>query len=197
MPTILYRILSFQPLSTWQQEPERDGRLSKLTRIFEAYCSLIGRSIRTDRSQPETVSSQWLGKFYYLLMGYLDTTGVDDDEIEDEVCPVGRFPIMTIHQSKGLEFPFVFVAGLGIGSTPGPVHLLEDDLMPFRSVPPTHQFSPNQRSQQDMARMFYVAYSRAQYALIIVGTKAQLSSPDRPAIGGLGLGSFSHRALRL
>ena len=46
--------------------------------------------------------------FYYGLCGYLDQKGLDDDEDEEVVCPMGFFPIMTIHQAKGLEFDFRF-----------------------------------------------------------------------------------------
>lgn len=197
MPTILYRILAFEPFVAWQQDQDRDGRLSKLTRLFEAYCSLVGRPIRTDNNVAGRVSQSWLNKFYYLLMGYLDTTGVDDDEIDEEICPAGRLPVMTIHQSKGLQFPFVFVAGLGIGPTVGNVHQLEDELLRFRAAPPSYHFAAADRAEHDMIRMFYVAYSRAQYALILVGTRSQLLSANRPAIGGQGLGWFNQRVHRL
>lgn len=197
MPTILYRILSFEPFITWQNDVDRDGRMSKLTRILEAYCSLVGRSIKIDRDQSGQVSHPWLRRFYYLFLGYLESTGMDDDEIEEEICPPGRLPIMTIHQAKGLQFPFVFVAGLGRGSAVSNVHLLEDDLVRFRIAPPTHQFTSAQRAEHDMARMFYVAYSRAQYALILLGTRSQLRTVNRPAIGGQGLGWFNQRVQRL
>lgn len=197
MPTILYRILSFEPFITWQSDVDRDGRMSKLTRIFEAYCSLVGRSIKTDREQCGQISRSWLRKFYYSLLGYLQVTGMDDDEIEEEICPPNRLPIMTIHQAKGLQFPFVFVAGLGIGSAVGSVHQLEDDLMRFRIASPSHQFASSERAEHDVARMFYVAYSRAQYALILLGTRSQLQPTSRPAIGGQGLGWFNQRVQRL
>jgi len=197
MPTILYRILSFEPFITWQNDIDRDGRMSKLTRIFEAYCSLVGRSIKIDRDQNGQVSNSWLRRFYYQLLGYLEATGMDDDEIEEEICPPGRLPIMTIHQAKGLQFPFVFVAGLGMGSAISNVHQLEDDFVRFRTTPPTHQFTSSERAEHDMARMFYVAYSRAQYALILLGTRSQLQPANRAAIGGEGLGWFNQRVQRL
>lgn len=197
MPTILYRILSFEPFVTWQLDQERDGRLSKLTRLFEAYCSLVGRPLFTDRHNAGEVRRSWLGKLYYLLMGYLDAVGMDDDELGEEVCPAGRLPIMTIHQAKGLQFPFVFVGAVARGASPGDVHRLEDDIRLFRPNPLTVAFNAETRAEHDLIRMFYVAYSRAQWALILLATRSQLSPCNRPAAGGQGLGWFNQRVQRL
>jgi len=197
MPTILYRILSFEPFVTWQQDPNRDARLSKLTRLFEAYCSLVGRPLYSDRQTAGSVRQSWLRTFYYLLMGYLDSTGIDDDEIEEAICPAGRVAIMTIHQAKGLQFPFVFVGAVGISASPGDVHQLEDAVAQFRRTPPTNPSTAADRAQQDLVRMFYVAYARAEHALILLATRSQLAPPGRVACGGQGLGWFNQRVQRL
>ena len=197
VPTILYRIMSFEPCATWQKEEDRDRRLSKLTRIFEAYCSLVGRSLRADRGRAGQVSEKWLLDFYYLLVGYVSQSGMDDDEIEEEVCPPGRLPIMTIHQAKGLEFPFVFVGALGVSAAARRVHHLEDALAQFRATPPAHSFTASQRAEHDLIRMFYVAYSRAQHALILLGTRSQLKPAGRVAAGGQGIGWLNQRVPRL
>ena len=73
---------------------------------------------------------------------------------------------MNIHLSKGLEFPFVFVYGLKQSPKTDSSILLEDSLSQFRQNPSFINFNPEQRGEQDLIRFFYVAYSRAQYALI-------------------------------
>jgi DNA helicase-2/ATP-dependent DNA helicase PcrA len=106
------------------------------------------------------------------------------------ICPPGMVPIMTMHQSKGLEFPFVFVGHMGEGARVGPSHYLETlfsayPANPARSFPRRPEA---ERAQLDLIRQFYVAYSRAEYALIFLGTKAQfnnLSVPCGPTAGWL------------
>ena len=197
MPTILYRILSLEPFVSWQREPDRDNRLSKLTRVFEAYCSLVGRPLFVGRTGAGQVSQGWLRKFYYLLLGYLDATGMDDDDLEDEICPPGRFPVMTVHQAKGLQFPFVFVGYLGFTSSPSPVHQLEDAVRPFRASAPRYEFTQVERALHDDVRMLYVAYSRAQYALILLAERGQLKGQNKPAVGGAGFAWFNQLVPRL
>lgn len=104
------------------------------------------------------------------------------------ICPPGRFPIMTVHQAKGLEFPFVFVAKIGVQEAPvGAEHQLEDAFQPFRTNPLPVVFTANQRAEQDYIRLFYVAYSRAKYALILLTTSDELRDE------GLGFGDNGRR----
>ena len=119
-----------------------------------------------------------------MFISYLIEAGIDDDEDEEVIVPQGYLPIMTIHQAKGLEFPFVFVAQLGQGGNIGSAHILEQDLVPFREeLYPRNTRSPELLVVEDDIRLLYVAYSRAQYGLILVGTenhiKNHLAAPGR------------------
>ena len=174
IPTILYRILSHQPFVDYQENPEMDIRLSKLTRLFESFCAQYRRELWTDDTNAGELSRWWYGGFYYGLCGYLEQKGLDDDEDEEVVCPVGYFPIMTIHQAKGLEFDFVFVGNLGASVQTSSAHQLEQDLRPFRGAPPVMINSIDDAMWHDDIRQHFVAYSRAKYALILVATDSQL-----------------------
>ena len=172
-PSILYRILAHDPFLTYQTDPEQDLRLSKLTRLLESFCSQYGRSLYTDNNQPGMVKLNWLGKFYNIFFGYLFNHGLDDDEDDEVICPPGRLPIMTIHQSKGLEFDFVFVDTLGRSVTPSDSIYLENAMRPYRSRLSQIIINTDDASWQDEIRMHFVAYSRAKYALILLGTDGQ------------------------
>jgi DNA helicase-2/ATP-dependent DNA helicase PcrA len=173
-PTILYRILSHQPFVTYQANPEMDLRLSKLTRLFESFCSQYGRELRTDSVTAGRLPGWWYGNFYYGLCGFLEKKGLDDDEDEEVVCPSGYFPIMTVHQAKGLEFDFVFVGNLGGSVSSSNAHRLEEDLRPYRFNPPAivHPIAASQ--WHDDIRQHFVAFSRAKFALALVATDSQL-----------------------
>jgi DNA helicase-2/ATP-dependent DNA helicase PcrA len=171
---IFYRILAHEPFATWENDPERSYRLGKLSKIFETYASIPylnspgsnRGNLKTSTTARGEISFRWRQNFYYSLTGLLVSEGVNDPEEEEIISPPDRLPIMTVHQAKGLEFPFVFVYGLNQNSGPDSSVLLEDALSRFRQNPPFVSFTPGQRAEQDLIRFYYVAYSRAQYALI-------------------------------
>lgn len=79
------------------------------------------------------------------LLDYLMLS--DDKNNQDDKGPENHISLMTIHASKGLEFPAVFVCGI------------EDDLLP-------HKNSLNsEASIQEERRLFYVAITRAKQKL--------------------------------
>jgi DNA helicase II / ATP-dependent DNA helicase PcrA len=114
---------------------------------------------------------------------------VDIDEEIMPYVPKSVFPIMTIHQAKGLEFPLTIV---DIGSDyktnhhsqrPGrypkigaDVHLVEDELASYSPVGIARKSRDAQvRAFDDLRRLFFVAQSRAQNVLLLVGLTSQLS----------------------
>jgi len=174
MPAVVYRILAHPPFVGYQANPAMDLRLSKLTRLFESFCSQYGRQLWTDGASAGELPGWWYNSFYYGLCGYLEKKGLEDDEDEEVVCPVGYFPIMTVHQAKGLEFDFVFVGNLGASLPSSNAHQLEQDLRPFRTAQPPVVHPIAAARWHDDIRQHYVAYSRAKFALILVATDGQL-----------------------
>jgi DNA helicase-2/ATP-dependent DNA helicase PcrA len=113
-------------------------------------------------------------------------------EVDEEIMPyVPRsvFPVMTIHQAKGLEFPLVIV---DVGSDFSTNHEAQKHLRFPDKIPDVHRreyeiadFSPvgRARSQRkaidrafdDIRRQFFVAKSRSQCVLILAGLTTQLT----------------------
>ncbi len=174
---LFYRILSRPPFQGWQEDPERTHRLGQLSRVLEAFASVEGSdSLRTSRTEPGRFSHGWLrGRFYPRLVGFLHQARLDDPEdLDYEIVP-GRVQVMTVHQAKGLEFPVVFVDSLNLKPRErDATYVLEDELMPF-SRNKRKLLSPHARAEQDVARLFYVAYTRAQNALILFGPSSHFS----------------------
>ena len=199
MPTVLYRILAHEPFTKYQLSKERDLRLSKLTRLFDAFCSQYTRELKTDVATPGTLPGWWYGYFYYGLCGYLQQVGLDDDQDEDIICPNGFFPIMTIHQAKGLEFDFVFVGNLGRGVWESDTHRLEQDLRNFRINQPSVTHPIGESQWHDDIRRHFVAYSRAKYALILIASNGQLrkTTPATSSFGEQGGGWVRQNTQRL
>lgn len=135
-----------------------------------------------------------------VIRGVFEPLAAEEVDVDEEVMPhVPRtyFPMMTVHQAKGLEFPLV-IADVGSDFTRnhaaqrifrapnsgGSVHVLEDIIAPFSPVGPLrNQRSSTERAWDDLWRLYYVAYSRAQDVLILVGLNSQLRTPVRiPAV---------------
>jgi DNA helicase-2/ATP-dependent DNA helicase PcrA len=175
-PTILYRILAHEPFVTYQGSPNKDLRLSKITRLFEAFCAQYGRGLYTDNTAAGRVSGYFLNGFYYGYCGYLSDKGIDDDEDDEAICPTGYFPIMTFHQAKGLEFDFVFVGTLAQTVSSNNAHQLEVDFRPYRQSPPSIVHSIADAQWHDEIRQHYVAFSRAKNALILIASDSQFNA---------------------
>ena len=198
---LAYYIMSREPFSSWQNDPSRRVRLARLTQLLESYSSTpvldpatglprpnVTRGfIRSSTAHPGEADEYWLRSFYHLFLTYIMDVGMNDEEDDDVICPADMVPIMTMHQSKGLEFPFVFVGHMGESAEIGKSHHLED-LFSRYPVNPSRVFtrrSAGERAEMDMVRQYYVAYSRAEYALIFLGTTAhfnKLAIPCGPTI---------------
>ncbi len=193
---VAYYVLGFEPFATWLDDPVRRLRLGKLTNLLEAYNSMpvldpatglsrVGVTrgfLSSSTNSPGAVKRTWLGGFYHLFLGYVLNAGFDDEDDDDVICPPGRVPIMTMHQAKGLEFPLVFVGHMGESPKVSASHEMES-LFAGYPANPARAFAraPAQdRAQMDMIRQYYVAYSRAKYALVLVGTTAQFRKQTVP-----------------
>lgn len=123
---------------------------------------------------------------------------VDVDEEVMPHVPRSRLPMMTIHQAKGLEFPLVVVdVGSDFGNNhaahrfrrhprvPSGVNLLEDELAPHCGVGPLRTPRPAlSRAFDDLVRLYYVAFSRPQSVLLLVGLDSMLrTQPSVPHVG--------------
>lgn len=90
--------------------------------------------------------------------------------------------LMTIHGSKGLEFPVVHMVGVNQDSIPGA-------LRPSKCPPPNGMVTGGEGSQDEIGRaahneeqecLFYVAMSRARDRLALYGATAKSNGTARP-----------------
>lgn len=173
---LFYRVLSLHPFVDWQEDAARTFRLGQLSGILESFGSVEkSEHLRMDDKTPGQFSSAWVtSSFYYRLLGYLHQATLDDPEDVDHQIVPGHVQVMTVHQAKGLEFPVVVFGSPGEEPKPDDsTFRLEDLLMPFAKAPRTLAAAED-RAMQDVVRFYYVAYTRAENALIIVGAQPQM-----------------------
>jgi len=107
--------------------------------------------------------------------------GVSIDENLLETLPRDRINIMSIHQSKGLEFPLVIVdvgsrfeknkiksSYLRFPKEGGKSSFLEDKIRQYSKLGINNRDSRD-RAFDDLTRLYFVAFSRAEDVLLLIG----------------------------
>jgi len=173
---LFYQLLQFPTFSRFLGEDVahsgvRDSRparnLSKFSRILNKFEYLY----RVIVLQPERLEKDLL-IFFNTFMRFLFEGGIGEYEDESEYAPSGCVSMMTIHQSKGLEFPVVIVGSLD--ASPRKQHS-DLDLLLQQTFDEREPFEPWERTKTfDFWRLFYTAFSRAQNMLILT---AQENTP--------------------
>jgi DNA helicase-2/ATP-dependent DNA helicase PcrA len=83
------------------------------------------------------------------LQGFLETLALTDPSSEKEENAAGGVTLISLHSSKGLEFPVVFIAGV------------EEEILPHRKS------ADSAESVEEERRLFYVGITRAMKELYI------------------------------
>ena len=171
-------------ITTWIEELQDDVEgivyLEAITKsitqtgFFNDYHSTI--SFRNPKQERESVLEAIWNIFIPLSTG-----GVSIDESLLETLPDDRVNVLSIHQSKGLEFPLVIV---DVGSRFKTNHIqtqklrfpkglknettIEDTIRQY-SVLGQNERSEKDRSFDDLTRLYFVAFSRAESVLLLIG----------------------------
>ena len=125
-----------------------------LARFMEEYSPVLtGRRFTENR-----FVNLFFGSFLYALF----RLGESEYEDVDDPFPKGRVPFLTIHQSKGLEFPVVVL---------GSVYRMEHDAsrveVAVRDLLEKEGEPLERLANYDSMRLFYVALSRAENLLLL------------------------------
>lgn len=176
---LLYKLIVWIP--EFQRDPEHLVYLEAIMRcvVQGAHYSGYGFAILNEAPHDERSRISVI----YDLLAPIATKEIEVDEDLLFAVPRHRLSIMTIHQSKGLEYPLVIVdvgsefktnhakqAFRRFPTSPSPTVRMESALAPFSAAGPLRLTrSDLDRTFDDLMRLYYVAYSRAQFALVLVG----------------------------
>ncbi len=123
-----------------------------------------------------------LQRIFFSYLYTLFRLGETELENAGDPFPRGRIPFLTIHQSKGLEFPVVVLGNLRKDNRgPGRVEQLTRPLLDREPGEPLDRMT-----EFDIMRMFYVALSRAENLLVLAhyrGPGQRLNQPFAAALG--------------
>ena len=103
---------------------------------------------------------------------FLKDGGIDEYEDEAEYAPRGCVSFLTIHQSKGLEFPVVVCGSLE--AVPRKQHTALDEILEYGGYLSKPRFEPLDRIKHfDFRRLYYTAFSRAQNLLVLAAQRRE------------------------
>lgn len=171
---LFYMMLQFQPFSGILERPMDSGvvdlrpsrNLAQLSHIIGKFEYLHGINLLS----PTLVHGkrridQSTEKFFNLYLRLLYEGGIAEYEDDSEYAPSGCVSFLTIHQSKGMEFPVVIVDSLH--SVP---RKQSNSLIDKVSEQYFHRsaFEPKDQIKFfDFWRQYYTAFSRAQNLLVL------------------------------
>lgn len=158
----LYEFIAYKPFMSMMANENRARNLaifSQLVAIFQHYYHY---SVITYANRGYIRLH-----FFNSFLRFLYAGGINEYEDPDRPFPSGHVQVMTIHQSKGLEFPVVVVGSLA--ASIGSAKQVDRLLSPFYHRQP---FEPENRiTEFDRMRLHYVAFSRAEKLLVLTTTE--------------------------
>lgn len=173
-------------------DPDAALAAQSLLRMFDAYGRIVQhgwRGIPLEETRRQ-VRTSWMRFCYEVLVEAMNKQRPETDDGEEaHTLKQAAIPVMTIHTSKGLEFPAVAVV---VDKRPkaysDETHRLERALFPYRTFPqlavdPRVALGGDDevRGMQDSIRLHYVAYSRARDILFLLIPDKHWEEP--PAVG--------------
>ena len=159
---IFYQLCGFNHFKRYFDMAQNEGNeapicnLSKITeylaRFMELYSPILSASFVREDGFVRLFISSYLYTIYRLRES--------EYENDDEPFPKGNIQVLTIHQSKGLEFPVVFMYPKRMESA----DQKEEIISKFKQTTgePAHKIP-----RFDLMRIFYVGLSRAENLLIL------------------------------
>ncbi|MEO0199423.1 MAG: ATP-dependent DNA helicase [candidate division WOR-3 bacterium] len=153
-----YQLLAYEPFSSLLKDKNTAHNLSTFSKLIAIFQDYYNISLVTAKNK-QHIKNYLFGSFFNFLI----KSGIDEYEDPDNPIPKGFVQIMTIHQSKGLEFPVVIVGSLHKNFAVQ--KQVDRDLLPF-SKRGTFE-TERQMTEFDRLRHYYVAFSRAQKILVL------------------------------
>lgn len=182
---LFYRLCAFKPFRDWfdlAEQGEDEGPICNLGLITQYLARFI------DGNSPVLtagylVDNRFINSFFMRFIYSLYRLGESEFENAEDPFPKGRIPFLTVHQSKGLEFPVVVLGNPRKDAKIQPIEKIVRPLMDRESEP------LDRMAEFDVMRMFYVALSRAENLLILPHYKSQgnfVSEPFRTMLSARG-----------
>lgn len=165
---LLYQILQFEPFRSYIGINIGTGVVDeRAARNISILSSVLGKYEylhRVEVFSPQNIVNV-AERFFNMFLKFLYDGGIGEYEDDSEYAPSGCVSFMTIHQSKGMEFPIVFVDSLYQRPTAEKEGLVGKIEPKYFHRPPFEEHTDIKFF--DFWRLYYTAFSRAQNLLVL------------------------------
>ena len=194
---LIFKLISWMP--EFQRNPEHQVWLEAITRIVASACMASPYSMQLLQNAANNGDHVRLSRLSFVRDALIPIAENEVDVDEDIIpsVPRDRLQFMTIHQAKGLEFPLVIIdvgsrftrnhpaqRFLRFPDKESNVAQAEDDVEPHLTTPLRGNRGALDRTFDDLVRLYYVAYSRPQSVLMLVGCEKCLLYGRGPDLTG-------------
>lgn len=174
---LFYQLLGFQHFKRMLDQAQGGGdegptyNLSMISQYISRYVADQWSALLRARDFRDSMISRhfWMGFIYVIYR-----RGEGEYEDEEMMFPKGRVPFLTIHQSKGLEFPVVVIGNPNRKDNQNKMEGVMRTLVEREREPDTHS------ATYDSMRLFYVALSRAKHLCVIAHYSGHMHKSMKP-----------------
>lgn len=167
---MMYQAFAFEPFKSVLVADMRSGiknqrdirNASDFMQLVSKFEALTGVDKLCDLTKPGATACELVGKYFH----HLFQSGVNEYEDAIEYAPEDCVSFLTIHQSKGLEFPVTIVDVTG-ASFPEKPFLSRLEQLVREAGGEKNPDVDSQASAHDFWRRYYTAFSRAQNLLVV------------------------------
>ena len=166
---LFYQLLRFPLFSQYLNEDALKGvDKGRAARNLATFSTLLARFEYLHYIN--VLTAEYLDKnlrdLFNQFLRFLYDGGIDEYEDDAEYAPRGCVSLLTIHQSKGLEFPIVVCGSLE--AVPRKQYSDLDRILEDGDYLSKPRYEPLEKIKYfDFGRLFYTAYSRAQNLLVL------------------------------
>lgn len=177
---LIYQMLEFKPFRDLL-DVNMDGKLidTRTVRNIGLFIQLVVKFEYLNNLTvfTEKTMDKFVDRFFGQYIKFLHEGGITEYEDEEEYAPSGCISFMTIHQSKGLEFPIVFIGSQYAIPTARQDEDIQETIDKYSKRRPFEE--KNLIKFFDFCRLFYVGFSRAQSLLITVSDRSNKGEPSK------------------
>ncbi|MBI0578602.1 ATP-dependent helicase [Neobacillus cucumis] len=179
---LLYQLFTFDyfkeiidtDLSSGVADQRAIRNLAILTNIFAKFESIERVEVISSEKKVNTLNKLFRTYFRFLMQG-----GIEEYQDESEYAPSGCVSFMTIHQSKGMEFPIVITDSLYDIPRKDNTTLLNEV---YNQYSDRNNFEPEDEIKYfDFWRRYYVAFSRAEDLLVLTTPIKETGQSQAPS----------------
>nr|WP_276938043.1 ATP-dependent DNA helicase [Helcococcus sueciensis] len=166
---IYYRLFAYDPFYSYMKDGHRAKNISRYLELLQKY-QISNQIFEINKLNIEN----FINTFFYDFIDFIRNQKISEFEEETKIPDTNSISMLTIHASKGMEYPIVFMGSMGDEPYKQYISPLDRILNNL-----SEEFGINSDYEPvklinilDFSRKFYTGFSRAKDLLILTNDKS-------------------------